>query len=322
MTETDEPDASTSIDVHQHLWPAEFIDALRARTEGPMLRDWTLHTDYEAPFLLTPADHDPARRRRLDPDRGQVLLSLSTPIGVEALPPEQSAPLLRAWHDGLLGLAEGSRHFFTGWAAVSSVEPDLAELTRLFTDHPTVFRGLQLPATSFADPSAVEALAPILQLCERFDRPVLVHPGPVPDGGQADRGLPAWWPAVVSYPNQLQVAWWAWRTVGRSVAPELRICFAAGAGLAPAQHERFTARSGEPFVVDPGVFVDTSSYRRQGVDALVRALGIDAPVLASDRPYAEPTDPQLGEAAWNALAVNNPRRLLHAATNNPEGSAR
>ena len=41
------------------------------------------------------------------------------------------------------------------------------------------------------------------------------------------------------------------------------------------------------FVVDPNAFVDTSSYGRQGVDALSRALGIDVLVLGTDRPYAD-----------------------------------
>jgi hypothetical protein len=63
-------------------------------------------------------------------------------------------------------------------------------------------------------------------------------------------------------------------------------------------------------VLQKNVYVDTSSYGRQGIDALVRALGLDPIVLGSDRPYAGPTDPQLGEAAWHAISVTNPARLL------------
>ena len=87
---------------------------------------------------------------------------------------------------------------------------------------------------------------------------------------------------------------------------DLRICFVAGAGLAPVQHERFSARGGGRFVVDPDTYVDTSSYARQGVDALTRVLGIDVVVLGSDRPYAEPVDAHLGDAARHAIAVTNP----------------
>ena len=70
-------------------------------------------------------------------------------------------------------------------------------------------------------------------------------------------------------------------------------------------------------MVDRNVFVDTSSYRRQGIDALSRALGIDVIVLGSDRPYAEPpdTDPAFaGDAAAHAICVANPRRLLEGGT--------
>jgi hypothetical protein len=58
------------------------------------------------------------------------------------------------------------------------------------------------------------------------------------------------------------------------------------------------------------VFVDTSSYGPQGLDALVRTLGIDVIVLGSDRPYAEPLQSLLGEAATQAVRVGNPLRAL------------
>jgi hypothetical protein len=60
------------------------------------------------------------------------------------------------------------------------------------------------------------------------------------------------------------------------------------------------------------VFVDTSSYGAQGLDALARALGIDALVLGSDRPYAGPLGSLLGEAATRAVRVDNPVRALGA----------
>ena len=62
--------------------------------------------------------------------------------------------------------------------------------------------------------------------------------------------------------------------------------------------------------VDPDVFVDSSSYGPQGLDALVRVLGIDAVVLGSDPPYASPSVGSLGEAAARRILVDNPRRAL------------
>jgi hypothetical protein len=291
------------IDVHQHLWPAAFIEALRARSVPPMLRGWTLHTGGEPPFEVSAQDHDPERRAARESGRAAVLVSLSTPLGIEALPPDEAAPLLEAWHSGAGTLPRP----FRSWASVSEQGPDLDGLTDLLKND---FVGLQVSAGTMLDPPALERIAPVLRRCEELDRPVLVHPGPV----GAVAGTPAWWPAVVQYPAQLQAAWWAWKVAGRSLLPDLRICFVAGAGLAPLQHERFSARGGGRSVVDPNVFIDTSSYGRQGIDNLSRALGIDPIVLGSDRPYAEPIDPQLGEAALRAITVTNPHRLLEGVS--------
>ena len=294
------PDATAAVDVHQHLWPPTLVEALRRRTRPPMLRDWTLHLDGEQPFDVDPGDHDPAVRSTAEP--GTALVSLSSPLGIEHLPTAEAEPLLQAWHQGARELGGP----FRAWASVSALEPDLDGLKGLLTEG---FVGLQVPATSLADPHAVERLTPVLELCESLNSPVLVHPGAVTSVG-ADE---SWWPALVDYPAQQQAAWWAWHAVGRSLVPRLRLCFAAGAGLAPLHHERFAARSGRRFVVDHDVFVDTSSYGRQGIDALTRTLGIDVVVLASDRPYAEPPARallDLGTAAWHAVAVTNPARLL------------
>lgn len=266
-----------------------------------MLRGTTLLLLGEPPFELDPRDHDPQARVALEP--GSALVSLSSPLGIENLAPAEAQPLLDAWHEGVSELPET----FRGWASVGVVEPDLDGLKGLLTGG---FVGLQLPATALATPAGLDRLAPVLALCEKLDSPVLIHPGPVSPRAEL---LPAWWPAVVDYPAQLQTAWWAWREIGRSLLPTLRICFVAGAGLAPVNHERFAARSGRRFVIDHDTFVDTSSYGRQGIDALTRALGIDVVVLGSDRPYAQPPTGELldlSDAAWDAVAVTNPHRLL------------
>jgi hypothetical protein len=288
------------VDVHQHLWPPEFVDALRARNTAPRLVGWTLHLAGEPPYTVDPAAHEPHRRSGLDRDIGRIVLGLSSPLGIEDLLPDDAEPLLLAWHKGILSLPEA----FVAWAAVSHVEPDLSGLRALLDEG---FVGLQVPANRMATPQAIESLAEVLRVCEQAGRPVLVHPGPVTS---AASGTPAWWAPVVDYATQLQTAWWAWQAVGRSLLPHLRICFVAGAGLAPLHYERSAARGGPEWRADPDVFVDTSSYGRVGLDSLVRVLGVDALVLGSDRPYSAPTDPGLGAAATHAVRVANPRRLL------------
>ncbi|MFC7648436.1 hypothetical protein ACFQX6_54330 [Streptosporangium lutulentum] len=143
-------------------------------------------------------------------------------------------------------------------------------------------------------------------LTER-DLPLFVHPGPAsePEG-------PAWWPAVVPYVQQLHASWFAFAAFGRTRHPELRVCFSLLAGLAPLHFERLANRGGDNRgTVDPGMFLETSSYGPRAIDAIVRELGIDVVINGSDLPYATAPDPALGDAAWHAIAVTNPSRLLN-----------
>jgi hypothetical protein len=292
----------STIDLHQHLWPEELLELLRARTRTPYLRGWTLHTDGEPAYDVAPRDHDVERRTARDLEDGVELacVSLSSPLGLESLPPDEAAGALGAWHRGAGVLPD----HFAPWASVGTVEPDLGELRRALAGR---FVGVQLPATQLATPAGWEASGDVLRTAERAGKPVLVHPGPA----AVPQDALGWWAPVVDYVAQLQAAWWGWHAYGgRGQFPALRLVFAAGAGLAPLQHERLSARGGDPGVVDPLVFVDTSSYGTQGVDALIRVLGIDAVVLGSDRPYADPLPPLFGEAAGRAIRVENPRRAL------------
>ncbi|HEY2041333.1 MAG TPA: amidohydrolase family protein [Jatrophihabitans sp.] len=308
-----------SVDIHQHLWPESFIEELRLRSKPPNLVGWTLHTSHEQPYAVTPAHHDVALRVEADSDVDQVLLSMSTPLGVAELAPDEATTLLKSWHDGVAELGAP----FRAWASVCNREPDLHELKELFARG---FVGLQIGADQLATPAAIERIAALLEVCQNADVPVLVHPGAVGsdpaardeaardkdarDGAARDEARPAWWSAVVDYPTQMQAAWWSWFVAGRTLLPALRICFAAGAGLAPAHAERFVARSGQPFRLDRDVFLDTSSYGPRGLDSLVRILGVDTLVFGTDRPYAEPTDPRIGPEATRAIRVSNPHRLL------------
>lgn len=294
------------VDCHQHLWPDVLVEQLRSRTTSPRLDGWTLHLDGEPPYAVDPAAHDLARRRSVDEADGvdRTLFSLSSPLGIEGLAPQDARPLLAAWHalaDELTVTTHGL------WAAPQLVEPDLTELATTLT-HPAVV-GLQVPATAMLTPDALEHLAPVLAVAEQADLPVLVHPGPAaPLPAQGE--VPGWWPALAAYPAQLASSWFAWHVTGRALLPDLRIAFAALAGLAPLHHERLAQRGGALGRIDDGVFYETSSYGPRAIDALVRVVGVDALVHGSDRPYAEPTDPGLGDAFARALFVANPARLL------------
>ena len=93
----------------------------------------------------------------------------------------------------------------------------------------------------------------------------------------------------------------------------MRLCFVAAAGLAPVHHERLAARGGRLGTIDPNLYVDTSSYGPQGIDAVARVLGIDQVVHGTDRPYAGITDHRQGAAATAVIRHDNPHRLLYGA---------
>jgi len=292
-------------DVHQHVWPAPLLEALRRRRAAPRLTGWTLELPGEPDYEIDPSDHDVAVRVRQASADGleRVLVSLSSPLGIESLPVDEAAELLDAWHDGARELGEP----FAAWASAPLAEIDADALERRLDQG---FVGLQLPATALTDAAGFARVAPLLGLLERRGRPLFVHPGPVQGDRRADTETPAWWPAIVDYVSQMHAAWFAFRVHGRPRHPRLRACFAMLAGLAPLHGERFAARAGHRTVVDPAVFLETSSYGPRAIDAVVRVTGIDPLVHGSDRPYAPPPQSGLGDAAEIALRVTNPARLL------------
>jgi 6-methylsalicylate decarboxylase len=303
----DQRRSTVHADIHQHLWPDVLVEELRRRSQPPRLDGWTLLTSGEPPFEVNPADHDVGRRaaEAARDGVGLVVIGLSSPLGVEYLMPEDAEPLLNAYHHGVTELGFP----FAGWAAACLAAVDAPGLAKQLDRG---FAGLQLPATAVADESGYRWCSPLLDVLAERDLPLFIHPGPAAGARAAG---PAWWPAVVSYVQQLHAAWFAFRAYGRPAYPRLRVCFAALAGLGPLHGERLAARGGaDPLargVVDPGMFAETSSYGNRAVDAVLRVLGVDMLVFGSDRPYARPhPDLGLGEAARHAIRVTNPARLL------------
>ena len=303
------PDGGSVVDIHQHLWPESLIDALRARTQPPRLNGWTLELDGEPDYAADPGDHDADERGELAraDGLGLALVSLSSPLGIEWLAPQEAGELIDAYHEGALALPEP----FGAWAAACLTEVNPGALAK---ELERGFVGLQLPATALLDEGGYENAGPLLEVLEDTGLPLMVHPGPVEEGRAVAgerAGEPPWWPAMVSYVQQMHAAWFAFRVHGRPRHPRLRVCFAIMAGLAPLHGERFAARAGDRGVVDPDVFLDVSSYGIRAVDATVRVVGIDALVNGSDRPYAEPVSLDLSPSALYAIRSANVMRLLY-----------
>jgi 6-methylsalicylate decarboxylase len=302
-------------DVHQHLWSETLLARLAARTRPPLLRragpEWVLRIDGEPEVTVDLGAHEPAARARDLRDAGiaRALVCASSPLGLEALPPEDAIPLLAAHNDDTLALGEP----FGVWGALALGLADAgAEAVDDLLDRGAA--GICLPAAALANRTGLARCAQVLERLERRSAPLLVHPGPAPWGARS-RGaddVPEWWPALTDYVAQMSAAWHAFVAWGRPAHPELRVVFAMLAGGAPLHLERLDARGGPVDAAhDPGLFYDTSSYGARAIDAMVRSVGIDHLVHGSDSPVIGRVGaPPLGHAAEAAMRVANPARLL------------
>ena len=176
------------------------------------------------------------------------------------------------------------------------------------------FAGACVAADALAERDSLAALGPVLELLERRDAPLLVHPGPSPRtlSTVAAAGMPPWWPALTRYVCGMHAAWHAFAAVGRPAHPRLRVCFAMLAGLAPLHRERLAARGGR-HGGDVRIFLDTSSYGSRAMDAVIREVGVDALVHGSDIPVIAGAEADLGRAVSVAVRERNPARLLSTA---------
>ena len=155
-----------AVDVHQHLWPEELVDRLRARSRAPYLRGWTLHTDGEPPYDVDPAGHDVASRVAADTDAGvtTACLSLSAPLGIEHLPRPEAQPLIDAWHRGVAALPD----HFRAWASVpaegagAGLAPVQSERHALRGGGRTTVDPAVFVDTSGTGPRALEAVVRVL----------------------------------------------------------------------------------------------------------------------------------------------------------------
>ena len=299
---------SAAVDVHQHLWPDPLLRALHRRARTPLIRrsgrGWVLRIDGEPEWPIDLRDHDPVRRAALVAYDGldEAWVALSSPLGVEALPPDEAAELVAAQHDGTRELPAGLR----AWASAGVAAPDPRALGAALDEG---FIGLVPARRRRCRARGHRVVRPTPRPARGAVRPAPRAPGPAPwaPPSPSGAGLPAWWPAMTSYVAQMQTAWLAVRTWARPAFPRLRVCFAMLAGLAPLQAERLAARGGDAAVRDPHTFYDTSSYGAFGDRRDGRRRGV-----RRARPRLGPPgrQPPPGGGAGTSTRARNAARLL------------
>lgn len=297
------------LDVHQHIWTAPLIDALADRTELPFVRlrggIAELHAAGERPCAIDLASQTESRRTRLlDDDRIELaVIALSSPIGIEALPRGEALAVIGAHLDGVRALG----HRFAAWGPVPLDHPEPDDVDDVLARGCI---GVSLPAGALATPRDLDAAAPLLDRIVERDAPLFVHPGPAARAAareahtEAPAHEPPWWQALTGYVSQMQSAWLAFATVGRSRHPDLTVVFSMLAGGAPLLSERLDTRRG-PLVdlIDPLTYYDTSSYGPTAIEAMARRVGSSQLVYGSDRPVLEPL-PSGREAILQAAAAD------------------
>jgi hypothetical protein len=269
-------------DVHQHLWPEQFIGALSRRTAPPRLDGSRLEL-VDGAYDVDLGDHGLERRLRLlDQDEIDVAcISLQPTLGCDNEP-----ELLAAYHDGILELVGSSGGRLNALASGECREG---------------FVGTCVSAHAVAE---VAGLAAELRAAGQF---LFVHPG-IPE--ETHPG-PSWWPAVVDYAAQMQAAFLTWVTGG---GHDVAVVFAILAGGGPFQLERLASRTRKAVIAED-VYVEISSYGPRAIGLCLDALGGDRLVYGSDTPVIDsrPTLQgltHLGDAVAEAVWETNPARLF------------
>jgi 6-methylsalicylate decarboxylase len=298
------------------------MSALAARVTPPRIvaRDGGLWLDlaFEPGGPVSAAAHEPQGRLAVLDACGidTAVISISTPVGVEALPEDEARPLLDAYHSGIAEVVDWSNGRLLAFAAacLSAADAGVADVAARLQ---AGFAGLSLPSEVLATPAGLDLCAPLLELLEQTGRPLFVHPGPAPwtRPDPADPRLPAWWTPLAQYPAWSLRAFATWRALGAAAYPRLRVVFAIMAGGAPFLEGRWRTFSGLAGAIDRNVFLDTASCQRLDLELALAAYGAEQIVLGTDVPVIDPAPllwslDGLGSAVFEAVGERNPARVL------------
>ncbi len=291
------------IDVHAHLYPRPFMDAVAAH--GPS-HGASLSADIP-PFLCfegirywryTAAFHDvDARLRRMDAAGVDMqYLSLGPPM-VYWAPPALGLSLCRLYNDEISKVARAHPDRFVGFAAIPLQDPvrAVAELDRAAE---LGLRGVGMGSNVHGRPIDHADLWPVYEQIQALDLPIFIHPiNPLGQPHIHDYRLDL----IVAFPMDTTIA--AVRLVYSGVLerfPRLRVCLAHLGGALPFLKERIAIgfRVGRehfgadmPIATSPETYLerfwlDSVSYYDPALLAGIACVGVEHIVMGSDAPFA------------------------------------
>ena len=285
----------TTFDLHQHLLPEPFLEALRGRADAPFISG-TVLTTRESAGELDLRVHDLEHRlAALDRDEIEVaVVSLQTTLGLESLEPAAREELELAWVEGIREVVRESAGRIRAFAPGRVIDG---------------FAGTSIGAAALLEPETSASLAAV----DAAGGLLFVHPeaaDPIPPG------RPPWWGWTIGYAGQMQRAYFAWLADGRERLPVARVLFTILAGGAPFLLERLTHRGVEVrSALDPGVFFDTATHGRRAIELCIETFGAGQLVYGSDVPVVDSNATLqavrgFGDAVARLLQIETPGALL------------
>ncbi len=285
-----------TFDVHRHLWPEQFLEALARREAPPRFRGSTLELERQGSFELELRAYSlESCLEALDRDGiDAAVISLAPSLELGQLSEEEAEPLFAAYHDGILELARQAGGRIRPLAAARVLEG---------------FAGATVAADALLD---LDGLSALLDELTGHGGVLFVHPGPC----DPPRDAPPWWSALVDYTAQMQAAYAAWLASGAGRWPDVPVIFAILAGGGPFQIERLRSRDFDVRrTLLPNVYFETASYGRRALELCLATFGVRQLLYGSDGPVID-SQPTLrdvrgfGQAVADALCRDNPTRLF------------
>jgi len=291
------------IDVHSHLYPRWYVEALRRRTELPRI----VGSEGDERFVIFPGEAGrPMGPEYWEVDRklafmdefgiGQTVVSLGNPW-LDPFGPEEAPELARTANAYFAGLEEETRGRIVGLGVLPQHNLDaavrtVAEVAATPGLHGVV-NGCLVCGRTLDDPD----LEPLWEALEELQLPLLLHPHYVV-GREALEGFGHAFPVSLGFPFETTVA--LARLVFAGVLrrrPRLTIVAAHGGGAFPFLAGRLDAgwrsdasvreRLSEPPTEALGsLSVDALVYHRAALLAASALVGVERMAFGTDHPFS------------------------------------
>lgn len=173
-----------SIDVHNHLYPKEYLDYLEKNANPKMVKTGpnsylAYQDDVIVAHIDRPGHYDPAERIK-DMDKAGLdvqIVSLTIP-GVERLGVKEGISWAKKVNDYFADVCRTypGRFYFHVALPYQDMNEALKELERCRKEYPQYAKGIQFFSNINGKPVASEEFMDLYAAAEKYDMPILVHP--------------------------------------------------------------------------------------------------------------------------------------------------